>query len=97
MDWAMTDFRIDCASIYPCLSSTRCDADSGICLCQLGFVGDPDLFCMPPVGPAVCSPGCGPNSHCEYGAPNKCVCDPGFNGSPLAGCQSSAVTETCSR
>ena len=67
---------------------------SAICLlilCSLftfaGFVGDPEMFCMPPIGPPLCSPGCGVHSHCEYGAPNKCVCDSGFGGNPYIGCK----------
>ena len=85
---------LDACQGKTCGLNARCDSETGQCICGQGFIGDPNLFCMPPVGPPVCSPGCGPNSHCEYGTPNKCVCDPGYSGNPYTGCQNTQY-ETC--
>ena len=82
-----------------CGLNARCDPDSRECICAEGFVGDAGLVCMPPIGPPVCSPGCGPHSHCAYGTPNKCVCDLGFGGNPYIGCQptsSAQIVGSCS-
>ncbi|UYV71427.1 dp [Cordylochernes scorpioides] len=45
----------------------------------------------------ICSPVCGVNSHCVYGAPNKCECNPGFSGNPYRLCSSvqRCDTNTC--
>ena len=40
-----------------CGLNAQCDADTSSCVCAEGFVGDPEHFCMPPIGPAVCDPG----------------------------------------
>jgi hypothetical protein len=88
---------VDTCSGKSCGLNARCDANTNACTCQEGFVGDPDMFCMPPIGPPLCSPGCGLHSHCEYGSPNKCVCDSRFGGNPYVGCQSANLLgSTCS-
>ena len=76
----------------------RCDALRRACVCEEGFVGDPNLVCMPPTLPATCSPGCGPNGHCAYGRPNKCECNAGHEGNPYSGCRpfDNAVSQTLS-
>ena len=42
----------------------------------------------------MCEPACAKNAHCEYGQPNKCVCNQGTSGNPYEGCGASA--RTCS-
>ena len=88
---------VDTCSGKNCGLNARCDPDSRACQCAEGFVGDPDHFCMPPIGPPVCSPGCGPNSHCEYDSPNKCECNSGYGGNPYLGCTPSSgqLVNTC--
>lgn len=38
--------------------------------------------------PPLCTPGCGSNAHCEYGEPNRCVCNGGYSGNPYKACES---------
>ena len=40
------------------------------------------------VTPPLCTPGCGANAHCEYGQPNRCVCNTGYSGNPYESCAS---------
>lgn len=64
-----------------------CDSTTGQCVCEKNFVGNPDSICMPPITMPICSPACGGNSHCEYGAiENGCVCNSGFFGNPYNEC-----------
>lgn len=79
-----------------CGIGASCDRSTNKCVCDAFFMGNPDLLCMPPIQAPSCSPGCGPNAHCEYGLiENKCVCNPGTNGNPYyEGC-SQAEKKTC--
>ena len=78
---------VDACGGKNCGLNAHCNSDTKTCVCREGFIGDPQLLCMPPVGPPACNPGCGTNSHCEYASPNRCVCDKGFAGNPYTGCQ----------
>lgn len=70
-----------------CGVGANCDSNTGRCVCEPYFVGNPDYICMPPVTKPICSPQCGPNAHCEYGVMGSiCVCDPGSYGNPYERC-----------
>lgn len=43
-------------------------------------------YCFTAISPPACEPGCGENSHCEYGQTNACKCDKGFTGNPYKKC-----------
>ena len=69
-----------------CGVGARCDKSTNKCVCLPFFIGKADLLCVPPVVPPLCSPGCGANAHCEYGLPNRCVCNGGASGNPYESC-----------
>ena len=69
-----------------CGVGARCDKSTNRCVCLPYFIGQPDLLCVPPVVPPVCQPPCGPSAHCQYGQPNRCVCDPSTSGNPYESC-----------
>jgi hypothetical protein len=70
-----------------CGVGAQCDGNTGRCVCEPFFVGNPDYICMPPVSKPTCNPLCGANAHCEYGSSGSvCVCDPGSYGNPYEGC-----------
>lgn len=70
-----------------CGIGATCDRNSGKCVCEPNFFGNPDLVCVPPVKYAECEPKCGENAHCEYGFGNSvCACNPGTTGNPYEGC-----------
>lgn len=69
-----------------CGMGAICDLSRRTCTCKSGFVGDPNLVCVPPSQPAVCSPSCGNNAHCLYNDPNRCQCNDGYYGNPYLGC-----------
>lgn len=46
--------------------------------------------------PPLCVPGCGKNAHCEYGQPNRCICNTGYSGNPYESCVSQQDKATCS-
>lgn len=65
-----------------------CDGNTGKCICEPNFVGNPDSICMPPVTIPTCQPACGKNAHCEYGLfENVCICNSGTFGNPYDNCQ----------
>ncbi|CAG0881855.1 unnamed protein product [Darwinula stevensoni] len=76
-----------------CGVGAKCDKNTNKCICLPFFIGNPDLLCVPPVLPPICSPPCGDNAHCEYGFPNKCVCNAGTSGNPYSSC--GAQERTC--
>lgn len=45
-------------------------------------------FSSTAVTPPLCTPGCGNNAHCEYGQPNRCICNTGYSGNPYESCES---------
>ncbi|XP_038215243.1 fibrillin-1-like [Zerene cesonia] len=69
-----------------CGIGASCNEDTGRCMCNAFFVGNPDLLCMPPVAPPTCEPGCVNNAHCVYGQINVCKCDKGYTGNPYKKC-----------
>ena len=40
-------------------------------------------------------PSCGRNAHCEYGLPNRCICNTGYSGNPYESCTSQQEKATC--
>ncbi|CAB4059875.1 unnamed protein product [Lepeophtheirus salmonis] len=87
------DSRNQC--VEQCKSSKTCGLNAvcskgTTCICKDGFIGDPDLFCMPVLTQPKCeNPSCGINSHCEYSGSGRgatCKCDPGYQGNPYNGC-----------
>ncbi len=85
---------VESCGIRSCGLNSFCDPVKKICVCAEGFVGDPNLVCMPPTTPPVCTPDCGANSHCEYGLPHQCACNAGFQGNPYTGCLPLVETDT---
>uniref|UniRef100_A0A1A9ZCQ3 EGF-like domain-containing protein n=1 Tax=Glossina pallidipes TaxID=7398 RepID=A0A1A9ZCQ3_GLOPL len=70
-----------------CGIGATCDKNTGKCICEPNFVGNPDLICMPPIKYAECSPVCGQNAHCEYSFDSAiCVCNTGTTGNPYESC-----------
>ncbi|ROT61478.1 hypothetical protein C7M84_020730 [Penaeus vannamei] len=60
-------------------SASACPSSSAILTCSA---------CLVTITPPLCTPGCGANAHCEYGEPNRCVCNTGYSGNPYASCAS---------
>ncbi|XP_071552987.1 uncharacterized protein [Panulirus ornatus] len=78
-----------------CGVGAKCDKNTNKCVCLPFFLGDPDLLCVPPVTPPLCTPGCGGNAHCEYGQPNRCICNTGYSGNPYVSCESEEDSADC--
>ncbi|GBN12717.1 Fibrillin-2 [Araneus ventricosus] len=76
-----------------CGVGSRCDENTGNCVCLPYFIGNPSFLCVPPLLPPLCVPGCGVNAHCTYGVPNQCQCNPGFTGNPYSVCGTSQRCE----
>lgn len=77
-----------------CGIGANCDVNSGKCVCEPSFIGNPDLLCMPPAVNPECHPRCGDNAHCEYGfGTNQCVCNAGTTGNPYEGCGAQKKTK----
>ena len=38
------------------------------------------------MSPPLCTPACGLDAHCEYGEPNRCICNTGHSGNPYISC-----------
>lgn len=75
-----------------CGVGATCDSNTGRCVCEPNFVGNPDSICMPPITMPTCAPGCGINAHCEYGlVENVCSCNAGTFGNPYEGCQTENI------
>lgn len=77
-----------------CGDNAHCNTDTGACICNDGFTGDPITGCT---ASTLCeNVTCGDNAHCN---PNTgtCICDDGFVGDPITGCTASTLCEnvTC--
>ncbi len=77
-----------------CGTNAHCNADTGACVCDDGYTGDPDTGCT--AGNLCDNVTCGTNAHCN---PNTgaCVCDDGYVGDPATECTASTLCEnvTC--
>lgn len=73
-----------------CGIGAKCEEHTNRCRCLPNYVGDPEVFCAPPLSKAPeCNPGCGENSHCAYSWPNNiCECNNGTHGNPYFSCSS---------
>ncbi|XP_022241755.1 fibropellin-1-like [Limulus polyphemus] len=69
-----------------CGVNAQCDRNTGQCVCPPFFTGHSAFLCVPPTSFPICTPSCGTNAYCQYGAPNKCVCNTGYSGNPYEQC-----------
>ena len=65
-----------------CGANAHCDADTGDCVCNEGYTGDPDTECVTDRCIGVV---CGTNASCDNNT-GGCVCDEGYEGDPDSGC-----------
>lgn len=91
----------------PCVGACGANADCRVvshtpmCVCQLGFTGDPFSQCSPerfPVQDHVtpCEPNpCGPHAVCrEQNGAGSCQCLPDYFGNPYEGCRPECLTNS---
>lgn len=105
------DYNLACQNqkcVDPCIGTCGLNAEcrvvshSPMCICQVGYNGDPFSHCKQqilsevPEVLAPCSPNpCGPNARCrEQNGVGACQCLDGYTGNPYEGCRPECIVNS---